>query len=173
MILRLLASATLLAAGPALAQTRTDAEGGQEDGAERIAVIGVLDKRVGETEEFTLRPGESFDFRRLHGVLQTCDHSAPWERKQSAAFVQVTETPRPRTRGEDVRPRTIFSGWLFAESPSLNPVSHPVYDVWLKSCTIVRPEGPKRSGTGSDSKASAGSPSGREQSTETSGAATD
>ncbi len=110
---------------------------------ERVAVIGALDKRLGTTAEFTLKPGERFSFGRLTGVLQTCEKTQPFERKQSAAFVQIIDTPRPLTRGEQPKPRQVFSGWLFAESPSLNPMQHPVYDVWLKSCTMRFPDGPK------------------------------
>lgn len=139
--------------------------------ADREAVIGVLDKRLTTSQEFTLKPGERFTFGTLNGILHTCEQTEPYERPQSAAFVQVTETPRPRTRDEKVQPRTVFSGWLFAESPSLNPMRHPVYDVWLKSCTINRPEGPSRSEAGRDTKASGASPNGTVRSTETSGGA--
>lgn len=118
----------------------------------REAVIGVLDKRLGRTEFFTLRPGERFRFGDIMGILRTCERTAPWERPtQSGAFVQVAETPRQYRRGQaQPQPRMIFSGWLFAESPSLNPMRHPVYDVWLKSCTMRFPESPPppRAGAG-------------------------
>lgn len=107
-----------------------------------VAVIGVLDKRQGTTAEFTLKPGERFQFERLSGILRTCEHTRPYEVAQSAAFVQVIDQP-PTLRGRpSVKPVVAFSGWLFAESPSLNPFQHPVYDVWLKSCTMHFPEGP-------------------------------
>ncbi len=110
---------------------------------ERIGVIGVLDKRLGTTADFTLKPGERFQFGRLSGIMRTCERTQPFERKQSAAFVQVVEQP-PTLQGKP-KPalRTVFSGWLFAESPSLNPFVHPVYDVWLKSCAMHFPDGPK------------------------------
>ena len=111
--------------------------------AERTAVIGVLDKRLGTTAEFTLKPGERFSFGRISGILRGCEKTQPFERPQSGAFVQVVE--RPLTlQGQSQAPlKTVFSGWLFAESPSLNPFVHPVYDVWLKSCTMRFPDGPK------------------------------
>jgi len=113
-------------------------------GDARVAEIGVLDKRLGRTRVFTLRPGERFRFGQLAGILRTCERTAPWERPAlSGAFVQLVEMPRAvGARAEERRPRPIFSGWLFAESPSLNPVRHPVYDVWLKSCTMSFPESP-------------------------------
>ena len=110
---------------------------------DRVAVLGVLDKRLGTTAEFTLKPGERFTFGRLSGVMRGCEKTQPFERKQSAAFVQIVDTPRVTLRGEEAKPRLAYSGWLFAESPSLNPMQHPVYDVWLKSCTMSFPDGPK------------------------------
>ena len=125
----------------------------------RTAVIGVLDKRLGTTAEFTLKPGERFSFGRIAGILQTCDKTQPFERPQSAAFVQVAETPAPVQGKPQGAAKSIFSGWLFAESPSLNPFVHPVYDVWLKSCTMRFPDGPKApsSSTGNSSGRKSGS----------------
>ncbi|PZU47098.1 MAG: DUF2155 domain-containing protein [Sphingomonas sp.] len=126
---------------------------------DRTAVIGVLDKRLGTTAEFTLKPGERFSFGRIAGILQTCDKTQPFERPQSAAFVQVAETPAPVQGKPQGAAKSIFSGWLFAESPSLNPFVHPVYDVWLKSCTMRFPDGPKApsSSTGNSSGKKSGS----------------
>lgn len=111
--------------------------------SERTAVVAALDKRLGTTAEFTLKPGERFTFGRLSGVLRTCERTQPFERPQSAAFVQLVEQPAAVQGQAAPRPVLLFSGWLFAESPSLNPVVHPVYDVWLKSCTMRFPEGPR------------------------------
>jgi hypothetical protein len=158
-----LAVPLLAAAGAALAQPAAPApRPGAAPApavAERTAVVGVLDKRLMTTSEFTLRPGGSFRFGRLRGTMRTCETTAPWEKPQSAAFIQLVEDPLPRTRSEKVAPRTVFSGWLFAESPSLNPMRHPVYDVWLRSCTMRFPEGPKREASGSGTDASTRSPS--------------
>lgn len=111
--------------------------------SERTAVVAALDKRLGTTAEFTLKPGERFTFGRLSGVLRTCERTQPFERTQSAAFVQLVEQPAAAQGQAAPKPVLVFSGWLFAESPSLNPVMHPVYDVWLKSCTMRFPEGPR------------------------------
>lgn len=162
---------------PVVAQTQEEGGPGSAPAAEvvadRVAVIGVMDKRLGTATDFTLKPGESFQFGRLHGVLRTCERTQPHERPQTGAFMMVTETPRPRTRHDKIVPHTVFSGWLFAESPSLNPMRHPTYDVWLKSCTINLPDGPRSSETGSARNASAGSSRLAGHSTDTSGAAAD
>ncbi len=110
---------------------------------QRVAVIAVLDKRLGTTANFSLKPGEGFRFGHISGLLRTCETTQPYERKQSAAFVQVTDQPRAIGGGKAPAPKLVFSGWLFAESPSLNPFVHPVYDVWLKSCTMHFPDGPR------------------------------
>ena len=64
--------------------------------------------------------------------------TAPWEEeKLTGAFVQV-DVRDPGTQTF----RRVFSGWLYKESPSLNVVEHPVYDVWPKSCAMTWPAGP-------------------------------
>ena len=109
---------------------------------ERQAVIGVLDKRTGKTESFTLKPGEPFRFGRITGILRTCETAKPYEPQQSAAYVQVEEQRQALGGRPQPPPQRLFSGWLFAEAPGRNPLQHPVYDVWLKRCTMYLPEGP-------------------------------
>jgi hypothetical protein len=126
--------------------------------SERSAVVAVLDKRLGTTAEFTLKPGERFSFGRLSGVLRTCERTQPFERKQSAAFVQLVEQPIAGAGQARPKPVLVFSGWIFAESPSLNPVVHPVYDVWLKSCTMRFPDGPRPPSSSTGRKKPSGGP---------------
>ena len=105
---------------------------------ERVATLGLLNKRNNLTQDLTMRPGES---RRVGNVivrLQACERTAPWEMpKETGAFVQVLV----RGRGENADFERIFSGWLFKESPSLNVVEHPIYDVWVKDCAMSFPGG--------------------------------
>ena len=66
--------------------------------------------------------------------LRACEATAPWENeKLTGAFVQL-DVQRP-----DFSWGRVFSGWLYKESPSLNVVEHPVYDVWPKSCAMTYP----------------------------------
>ncbi len=120
--------------------------------AERVATIGLLNKRNGLYRDLIMKPGEA---RRIGDVvvrLKACETTAPWEaEKLTGSFVQVIVRS-----GED-RWRKVFSGWLFKESPSLNVVEHPIYDVWTKDCTMRFPEtGPKtivvRGGEASDGR---------------------
>jgi len=107
--------------------------------AQRVAVLGLLNKRNGETREVTLKPGQSTRMGDVVLRLRACEQTAPWEQEQlTGAFVQVL------VRGHDTRWRRTFSGWLYKERPALNAVQHPVYDVWTKSCAMTFP------GTGPD-----------------------
>ena len=110
--------------------------------AERVAVIAALDKRNGQVRQFSLKPGETATFGALTIRIKTCETAPPWEAKQTAAFVQV-DAAEARARTAAAGPpvlKRIFSGWMFAESPSLNPLTSGLYDVWVKSCTMRFPE---------------------------------
>lgn len=105
--------------------------------AQRVAVLGLLNKRNGIVRDLTLRPGQAMRVKDVTVRLRACETTAPWEaEKLTGAFVQVD---RLRPDGQWVRR---FSGWLYRESPSLNVVPDPVYDVWVKSCAMSWPAGP-------------------------------
>ena len=106
--------------------------------AERVAVLGVLNKRNGIAREVKLRPGQSAKWKDLLVRLSACETTAPWEEERlTGAFVQVDVRDTSSNKL-----RRVFSGWLYKESPSLNVVEHPVYDVWTKSCEMTYPDGP-------------------------------
>jgi len=128
---------------------------------ERIAVLGLLNKRNNITRDLEMKPGEA---RRVGDVvvrLSACERTAPWEEPpETGAFVQLIVL----TRSDDGDPewRRVFSGWLFRNSPSVNVVEHPVYDVWVKDCRMSFPgeEAPAASaGTSSPAPAPAVTPS--------------
>lgn len=103
--------------------------------AERVAVLGLLNKRNGESREVTLKPGQAVRVGDVVMRLSACERTAPWEAEPlTGAFVQMG------VRGADRQWRRVFSGWLFKERPALNVVQHPVYDVWAKSCTMSFPD---------------------------------
>ena len=107
---------------------------------ERVAVLGLLNKRNNVSEEIKLKPGESREIGPVIVRVSACERTAPWELpQQTGAFVQVDI----RERGQTQHTR-VFSGWMFLESPSINVVEHPVYDVWVKDCIMRFPgeEGP-------------------------------
>ncbi len=103
--------------------------------AERVATVGLLNKRNNVSEDLEMRPGETREVGPVIVRLSACERTAPWEMPQeTGAFVQVDVLER----GESNHSR-VFSGWLFKESPSLNVVEHPVYDVWVKDCAMSFP----------------------------------
>lgn len=104
--------------------------------AQRVAVIGLLNKRNGIVRDLSMRPGQAFRMNDVIVRLRACETTAPWENeKLTGAFIQV-DTQLP-----DERWQRIFSGWVYKEAPSLNVVEHPVYDVWVKSCAMTFPAG--------------------------------
>jgi hypothetical protein len=108
--------------------------------AERVATLGLLNKRNNIARDIEVSPGQS---RRVGDVvvrLASCERTAPWESPpETGAFVQVFVEDRPQA-GADGRWLRVFSGWLFKNSPGLNVVEHPVYDVWVKDCAMSFPE---------------------------------
>jgi hypothetical protein len=103
--------------------------------AERVATIGLLNKRNNVTQDFEMRPGETVEEGPVILRLDACERTAPHEfPEETGAFVQV----EVKERGDTAHTR-IFSGWLFKESPSLNVVEHPIYDVWIKDCAMSFP----------------------------------
>jgi hypothetical protein len=105
--------------------------------AQRVAVLGILNKRNGIVQNVSLHPGQSVRWKDVIVRLRACETTAPWEEeKLTGAFVQV-DVQRP-----DKAWQRVFSGWLYKESPSLNVVEHAVYDVTPKSCEMIYPAGP-------------------------------
>lgn len=106
---------------------------------DRVATVGLLNKRNNLSQDLVMKPGET---RRVGNVvlkLASCERTLPWEKPaDEGAFVQVFVQDRA-TAQEKLGWHKIFSGWLFKNSPALNVVQHPVYDVWLKSCAMRFP----------------------------------
>lgn len=125
-------------APPAL--TPDGGEGGEQIGtpmAERVATLGLLNKRNNVSQDIELKPGESRRFGDVIVRLSACERTKPWETpKETGAFVQVLV--RSTTGGESEWGK-VFSGWLFKNSPSLNVVEHRIYDVWVKDCAMSFP----------------------------------
>jgi hypothetical protein len=131
-------------------QTVTAMAPGTTPMAERVAVIGLLNKRNGISRDLTMKPGQALRAGDVIVRLRACETSAPWEiQKLTGAFVQVD------VRNPQDQFQRVFSGWLFKETPSINVVEHPVYDVWPKSCAMTHP------GTAESTAPEAGSPSSR------------
>jgi hypothetical protein len=96
--------------------------------ANPTAVFEGLDKITGRTTRFEVAIGETVQFGALQVTPEVCYSRPPTETPQTDSFVEVDEvTLKGKTR-------RIFTGWMFAASPGLNAVEHPIYDVWLLEC---------------------------------------
>ena len=118
---------------------------------QRVAVLGLLNKRNGRAQDVTLKPGQGVEIGNVRIHLRACERTAPWEPDMlTGAFVQLD------VRGVDRQWRRPFSGWLYKERPNINVVQHPVYDVWTKSCTMSFPaKGPDTETLSAPSRSSA------------------
>lgn len=102
-----------------------------EFGVQRIATIRALDKITARVRDIEAPIGVPVHFESFEIIVRTCHKRPPEETPETTAFVQITDH---RHDGEDAQ---IFSGWMFASSPALNPVEHPTYDVWLIDCRTL------------------------------------
>ncbi len=93
-----------------------------------VAVFVGLDKITGLTTNFEAKIGEKVAFGTLNVLTSVCYSRPITEQPKTVAFVQVDSLEPDGTQ------RKLFSGWMFAESPGLNAVEHPVSDVWLTGC---------------------------------------
>lgn len=92
------------------------------------AVFAGLDKITGRIISFDVAIDETVQFGALQVTPKVCYSRPPTETPQTDAFVEVDEVT---LQGEIKR---IFTGWMFAASPGLHAVEHPIYDVWLTNC---------------------------------------
>ncbi|MBX4336234.1 DUF2155 domain-containing protein [Bartonella raoultii] len=93
-----------------------------------IAVFAGLDKITGRTTRFEVSLGKIYQYGALQVTPRACYTSSKNEPARTTGFVEVNEITL------DKKVRRIFTGWMFADSPGLNAVEHPIYDVWLKDC---------------------------------------
>jgi hypothetical protein len=94
-------------------------------------VLGGLDKVAARTKKFEVNLKQRVVYNTLIVTVLACKTRPPEEPPESAAFLEVQE------RKSDGTVQKIFSGWMFASSPALNALEHPVYDVWVISCKTV------------------------------------
>lgn len=98
-----------------------------------VAVLRGLDKITAETRDFEIRVGESATFGSLTVTVHYCRARPPEEPPETFVALEVFDRESDGA-GTDVGLRRIFSGWMFASNPALNPLEHPVFDVWPIGC---------------------------------------
>ncbi|QKV18007.1 DUF2155 domain-containing protein [Oricola thermophila] len=110
--------AAVFSASPALAERSENP----------VAEFSGIDKITGRIITFDVYIDETVQFGALQVTPRVCYSRTDNEAPGSSTFVEVDEITLDR------KIRRIFTGWMFADSPGLNAVEHPVYDVWLKGC---------------------------------------
>ena len=92
------------------------------------AVFSGLDKITGRIVSFEVAVDETVQFGSLQMTPRVCYTRPPTESAKTTAFLEVDEVTL------DNKYRRIFTGWMFASSPGLHAIEHPIYDVWLVDC---------------------------------------
>ena len=105
-----------------------------------LAVLQGLDKVTARISTIEAPVGDVVRFGTLEIIARVCDKRPPEETPESASFLDIWEV----RRGEP--PTSVFRGWMFASSPALSALEHPVYDVWVLDCrnSASMPNAPHR-----------------------------
>lgn len=98
-----------------------------------LAILRGLDKVTARTRDFEAPVGETVAFGALDVTVRYCRKRPPEEPPEVFTFIQI-EDRRTDGFGVETEGERIFSGWMFASNPALNPLEHPVYDVWVIDC---------------------------------------
>jgi hypothetical protein len=111
--------AFMAAGGPARAQNWIEND---------IVVLQGLDKITARISTFEASLDRVARFGTLEIIPRSCQKRPPEEQPESAAFLEIEDTY------EDRESERLFSGWMFASSPALSALEHPIYDVWVIDC---------------------------------------
>ncbi len=96
-----------------------------------------MDKVTARISSFEAAIGEVVRYGNLEIVVRACRKRPPEEQPESAAYLEIHEI-RP-----GMPKRKVFDGWMFASSPALSAMDHPVYDIWVVDCKIPGAPDPK------------------------------
>ncbi len=103
-------------------------------------VLRALDKVTATTEDYTVIVGNSLKYGSLEIKVQHCEKRPPEETPEVFAFLQITDALTDGHGGEREAVK-LFSGWMFASSPALSALDHPVYDIWVLDCITTKRDG--------------------------------
>ena len=104
--------------------------------ARDIARLRALDKITARITELSIPVGQATQFGTLEIAVDYCRSRPPIETPESYVFLRIDDVGLT----ERAERRSVFEGWMLASSPALNPLEHPVYDVWLMDCKTVAPD---------------------------------
>ncbi|MFN7163437.1 MAG: DUF2155 domain-containing protein [Hyphomonas sp.] len=110
------------------------------------ATLRALDKITGRSTDIVVKVGEPVVYGSLSIELKTCFQTPPEEVPESAAFLRISsmmpvadEIQTVNAAGATAETPVVFSGWMYASSPGLSALEHPVYDIWVIRCTAPAP----------------------------------
>lgn len=109
----------------------------------QIAILQALDKVTTETMRFEVPVGQPIRYKTLIFTVRACETAASDEvAPETAAYVVVDTQPKAQAGRAAPPGRQVYKGWMYASSPGLNPLQHPVYDAWLIACKQSIPVAP-------------------------------
>ncbi len=127
-----------LGTGPAASQENASQEVASQEEAGRPeevgrlgAILQGLDKTTARVSTIEVPLGQPARFGTLQIIARACHKKPPTETPESTAFLEIV----------DIRPDSpaisVFVGWMFASSPAVSAMEHPVYDVWVVDCRLI------------------------------------
>lgn len=101
------------------------------------AMLQGMDKVTARISSFEAAIGEAVRYGNLEIVVRACRKHPPEEPPESAAYLEIHEIRPGKPK------RKVFDGWMFASSPALSAMEHPVYDIWVIDCKVPGAPKPK------------------------------
>lgn len=105
-------------------------------------MLQALDKVTARISRIEAPLDRTIRFGTLDIVVRACHQAPPEDPPESAAFLEIVE------RQDGAAPARFYTGWMFASSPGLAALEHPVYDIWVLACA----DGPPAAGNSPSEK---------------------
>ncbi len=120
----------------------------------QTAVLQFLDKPNARVEKYEVGVGKDYTFRGITVKVRSCRKTTPEDEPEAAAFLEINDD-----RAKDPTQASLYKGWMFASSPALSALEHPIYDVWVLDCKnpVTPPPAPEEPAAKSPAK-DAGAP---------------
>lgn len=102
----------------------------ETDGAVKPMLVGtfsLLHKVTAKVQQIQLLSGQEYAIGDMSLTMHDCVSTPPEEPPETKAFLQISEFKAGRDK-------SLFNGWMFASSPGINPMDHPVFDIWPLAC---------------------------------------
>jgi len=96
----------------------------------QMVTFKTLDKVTAKISHLETEVGRPTVLGPLTITVRTCKTTPPEEPPETSVYLEIDESRENKTE-------RLFSGWMFASSPGLNGLEHPVYDLWPESCKML------------------------------------